>query len=118
MEEKILNSWITEIERLRAENKELTVCRDHWKISYETRNAENKALLEACKKWQTANVLGDAQLLADARITRDLAIAACQMVLDYLPAKDGKSFAGDPDSQVQLIICNKLKAAIAKPEGN
>ena len=46
MEKKILNSWIEEVERLRAENKSLTVCRDHWKISYETRNAENKELKE------------------------------------------------------------------------
>jgi len=35
-------------------------------------------LLEACKKWQAANVLGDAQLLADARIARDLAIAKAE----------------------------------------
>jgi hypothetical protein len=32
-------------------------------------------LLEALKKWQSANALGDAQILSEARIARDLAIA-------------------------------------------
>ena len=41
---------------------------------------------------------------------------ACEHALSYLPAKDGKSWAGDPDSVVQLRIANKLRAAIAKAE--
>lgn len=40
-------------------------------------------------------------------------VEACKLALSYLPAKDGKR-TGEPDGDVQLMICNKLRAAIAK----
>ncbi len=36
---------------------------------------------------------------------------ACEYALSYLPAKDGKR-TGEPDGDVQLMICNKLKDAL------
>lgn len=36
---------------------------------------------------------------------------ACEYALSYLPAKDGKR-TGEPDGDVQLMICNKLKVAL------
>ena len=44
-------------------------------------------------------------------------LEGCKMALSYLPARDGKRIPGDPDGDVQLTICNKLKQAIAKAEG-
>lgn len=38
----------------------------------------NADLLAACKKYQAANALGDAELLADARISINLAVKAAE----------------------------------------
>ncbi len=39
-------------------------------------------------------------------------IEAANNALNYLPAKDGKRIPGDPDGDVQLMICNSLKTAL------
>ncbi len=41
---------------------------------------------------------------------------ACLFVLSYLSANDGKS-TGEPDGDVQLMIANKLRAALDKADG-
>ena len=38
-------------------------------------------------------------------------VEACRKALSYLPAKDGKR-TGDPDGDVQLMICNELAALL------
>jgi hypothetical protein len=43
-------------------------------------------------------------------------LEACKEALEYLPAKDGQT-TGEPDGDIQLIICNQLKAAILEAEG-
>jgi len=39
---------------------------------------------------------------------------ALRLALSYLPARDGKRIPGDPDSDVQLMICNEIKAALGE----
>ena len=43
-------------------------------------------------------------------------LAACEAALLYLPARDGYA-TGEPDGEAQLIVCNRLRAAIAKAKG-
>jgi len=59
----------------------------------------------------------DAQALEGAlqQVERELAeaVKVLRMALNYLPAKDGQRIPGDPDSDVQLMICNKIKSVLA-----
>ena len=53
----------------------------------------------------------EAQFAAHAINQHDKLVEAYRKALSYLPAKDGKR-TGDPDGDVQLMICNELAALL------
>jgi len=38
---------------------------------------------------------------------------ALRLALSYLPARDGNRIPGDPDGDAQLMICDRIKAALS-----
>ena len=51
--------------------------------------------------------------LNDIEKDNDLKCKALRLALSYLPARDGKRVPGDPDGDVQLMLCAEIKAALS-----